>query len=53
MPIRNTINFILLILVNALVLILISKIDGDFSIGVWYNVFLIVISKVKRDISHF
>ena len=42
--IKNTSNIILLILVNALVLILISKIDSDFSIGLWYYAFLVIIS---------
>ncbi len=42
--IRTTITLILLILTNALVIIGMSYLCGDFTIGKWYNAFFIVIA---------
>lgn len=41
---KNIINLILLVLLNILVIILMSYLYGDFSIGPWYNAFFIVLS---------
>lgn len=41
---KNIINLILLVLLNILVIILMSDLYGDFSIGPWYNAFFIVLS---------
>ncbi len=42
--IKIMINLIIIVLINMLVLMLMSHLYSDFSIGEWYNTFLIVIS---------
>ena len=41
---RTAITLILLILTNALVIIGMTYLCGDFTIGKWYNAFIIVIA---------